>query len=133
MRYIIDGQPVPLARARISGNRCYDSQKQHKLAYGFVLQQQHGKEPVYDFPLHLDATFYFNRPLQQMNRKSSAMKRHKETGSPHFYKPDLDNLIKWILDCGNGILFKDDCLIWSIAAKKIYGEPARTEFELREL
>ena len=37
-------------------------------------------------------------------------------------RPDLDNLIKSILDSANGILWKDDSQIVKITARKFYGE-----------
>ncbi len=41
--------------------------------------------------------------------------------------PDLDNLEKFILDCGNGILWEDDCRITSLSSIKRYSENPRTE------
>jgi Holliday junction resolvase RusA-like endonuclease len=48
----------------------------------------------------------------------------------HSKKPDLDNLIKALLDGLNGIVFKDDAQIWSIDAQKFYGEKPFIELEL---
>lgn len=41
-------------------------------------------------------------------------------------KPDIDNLIKFYLDCANEILFPDDRLIIALTAKKVYDENPRT-------
>lgn len=38
-------------------------------------------------------------------------------------KPDVDNFIKMVMDCGNEIIWKDDNLIVEISARKEYGEP----------
>lgn len=40
-----------------------------------------------------------------------------QDGSPHRKKPDIDNLIKGILDC----LFDEDAHIWNIHAQKVWG------------
>jgi Holliday junction resolvase RusA-like endonuclease len=40
----------------------------------------------------------------------------------HIQKPDLDNCEKFILDCGNGILWRDDSQIISLQATKAYTE-----------
>ncbi len=34
--------------------------------------------------------------------------------------PDIDNVIKYYLDCSNGILFKDDALVATVNARKLY-------------
>ena len=45
-------------------------------------------------------------------------------------RPDLsDNLHKGFLDALKGILFRDDALIVWSESRKIYGWPARIEFE----
>lgn len=51
----------------------------------------------------------------------------------HQYKPDLSNLLKWIEDCATGIIYRDDCIIASICAKKLYAESPRTEFTVEQL
>lgn len=45
-------------------------------------------------------------------------------------KPDCDNLTKFYLDCGNGILWSDDKRIVESYSKKIYSENPRTIIEI---
>ena len=59
-------------------------------------------------------------------------KKEKMIDSPHIFKPDIDNCIKFILDCSNGIIWHDDCIVSVIFAKKIYGE-ARTIMTITEI
>jgi len=47
-------------------------------------------------------------------------------------KPDIDNLIKSILDPLNGIFWKDDKQIVAIRAEKYYGEQPCVEVEIAE-
>lgn len=47
-------------------------------------------------------------------------------------KPDLDNIIKIVLDSLNGIAYKDDSQIVSLIAQKFYAEEARVEVEIIE-
>lgn len=42
-------------------------------------------------------------------------------------KPDIDNLIKSVLDGLNGVAYLDDCQVVAIIAYKFYGETAHTE------
>ena len=41
-------------------------------------------------------------------------------------KPDIDNLVKFYLDCSNGILFPDDRMIIQLQASKIYSKEPKT-------
>ena len=122
--YILPGDPIPLARARISGRRCYDSQTQEKLYLRQFLVNQHNDCPKYTGPLHLIATFFMGMPLRAG--------KHIE-GKPHRFRPDLDNLLKWVCDISNGILYDDDCIISKITCNKIYDKTARTEFHFEPL
>ena len=47
-------------------------------------------------------------------------------------RPDIDNQIKSILDGMNEVVFKDDCQIVSLHAKKVYGTIALVEVMVTE-
>ena len=117
--YVLNGDPVPLARGRFSDKtkRIYDSQKTLKLLNGIALRSQHDDQPMYTGPLHLIVTFFIGIP-----------KNSKRLYYHHTFKPDLDNLIKWICDISNSVLYHDDCTIAKITATKLYDTNARTEF-----
>lgn len=48
-------------------------------------------------------------------------------------RDDLDNCIKFVLDCLNGIAYRDDSQVVAINAMKYYGLEARTEIEIKEI
>jgi Holliday junction resolvase RusA-like endonuclease len=48
----------------------------------------------------------------------------------HIKRPDLDNLIKFVKDCANGVLWKDDSQIISLNASKAYHPDPQTEIRL---
>jgi Holliday junction resolvase RusA-like endonuclease len=127
--YIIEGEPIPLARPRLSKmhNKIYDSQKHEKFLLGIGLRNQHDDRPPFEGPVRLDITFFMPVPLSRIKEKKSLM------DSYHYYRADLSNMVKFYedlaQDCG---ILKDDCLIAEIFAKKIYGEP-RTEFTITSL
>jgi len=126
--YVIPGNPIALSRPRLSHCGIYDSQRNEKLIAGLNLRQQHGALPLYtSTPLHLEATFYMNMP------KSSRRKWPQLRGTYHFYKADLDNLLKFLLDICNNVILKDDSIVSSISACKIYDDNPRTEFTFRVL
>lgn len=52
----------------------------------------------------------------------SARRRNSVSGQPHDRRPDLDNLIKLVLDGLNGVAYEDDRQIARISAAKIWAE-----------
>ena len=128
MIYKIMGNPIPLQRPRTSFVRriVYDPQRKDKEDTITQIKLQHKKKPTYDGPLYLDITFYMQPPASMSYKKKCFLYK-----MPHFKKPDLSNLIKWVEDCMEqaGIL-ANDSRIFSINAKKIYDEYPRTEFTL---
>lgn len=120
MKYVIKGDPVPLSRPRFAKGTIFDAQKHTKLVVGIDLRNQHDNQPFFEGPLQLDVTFFIKLPQRNKNKLDSF----------HHSKPDLDNLIKFVCDIGNGILYKDDALISIVNAQKKYSNDPRTEFEI---
>lgn len=124
--YVIPGTPVAWKRAGHANGTFYDKQKNDKLSCGLYISNQH-KGEIYQGPLLLDITFYFAMPMT-LKKKHDQMRL-----KPHFFKPDTSNLIKYIEDVCTSLLYKDDCLISDIIAKKRYDDIPRTEFKLIEI
>lgn len=125
--YIISGDPVALARCRYNprNHKVWDSQKEQKVYSSLSLRSQHKDTPLFEGPLCMDINFFMEIP-----------KKHKKAdiaGNPHIFKPDIDNLIKFVLDCCNKILYNDDCTITKITASKVYDDNPRTEFTIESL
>jgi len=120
------GDPVAKARARLKcgfKKRFYDAQHHIKLASQIILQDQFkGYEP-FEGPCMLSLAFFM--PIKKSHWVPE--------GSYHYYRPDTDNLCKWIMDISNGILYKDDCCIAVIHANKVYSHNPRTVITIREL
>lgn len=126
--FTILGVPIPLARPRMSGNHCWDSQKQQKLIIGLALSAQLKDEPLFAGPLSIDFSFFFPLP-KRLNKRQTT-----KEDIPHIAKPDIDNCIKMYLDCAsNDILYKDDCIIAALSAKKCYSPTPRTIMTISEL
>jgi Holliday junction resolvase RusA-like endonuclease len=131
MHYIVDGSPIPLARARHGNGNTYDSQKQLKYSVGIQLRQQQQDVPIFTGPICLEVIFFMPIPdrIQKKIRKSADAQRI----APHSCKPDLSNLIKFIEDVATGIIYKDDSLISKIVAHKVYSMIPRTEFSVTQM
>ena len=111
MIIMIPGKPIPLKRPRFANNKAYDSQKPEKLYYGLLMKKGFNSEPLC-CPVEIALDFAFQIPKSKSTKINS--------NHPHTSIPDLDNLIKFVKDAGNGILWRDDCLIHSVIARKFY-------------
>lgn len=123
----LPGDPKTKLRPRFSRQkrkvRTYDPQAEEKDTVRWRLRSRMvGIDPL-EGPLSLSMFFVFTRPKSR--------ERLKEVY--HTVKPDLDNLIKWIGDVGNAILWYDDKQIVSITAIKIYGSEPRTVISVHEV
>jgi Holliday junction resolvase RusA-like endonuclease len=121
--YVLDGNPTPLQRARHGNKKVFDPQKTQKLVHGISLRNQHGEQEPLQGALHLIAYFYFRIP------QSNKHKAHDF----HYKKPDSSNLLKYIEDISNNIIFKDDAQIAITQTYKLYDTEPRTEFYIATL
>jgi len=122
--YTIERAPQPWTRARMCGRRFYDGQTSEKYAYGLLMQQQHGHNPPFEGPLALEVTFYLPTTRNSVQKK---LTHHSNT-------PDLDNLLKFLLDAASTAeIISDDRIISHITARKFYGAKAMTVFTFSEV
>lgn len=128
MQFIFKDNPIPLARPRFSHHHAWDSQKQKKLHAGIQLVTQFGDSPFFKGPLIVEFIFHFSLPS-----RTTAASKIRRMGTPHITTPDLDNCVKFYLDCSQGILFENDCMVVQIAAKKIYSQPPHTIMIITEM
>jgi len=83
-------------------------------------------------PIILNLTFIMPIPKSFSKLRIEYIKSGLEI--PHVKRPDLDNLIKWVKDCLNGWLWKDDSQVYRIKdVYKIYGIQAATLIEIIEI
>jgi len=130
MKYILKGKPIPLKRPKLSTRpvpHAYDPQKHIKKDSQTELRIQHGYSKLIQDPISLDITFFMPIPISLSKKKKKQL-----TGQKHYKRPDLSNLIKYLEDIAQGILFRDDAIISTINAKKIYDPNPRTEFIIKK-
>lgn len=125
--YVIEGKPIPLARARMTKRSIWDSQKQERIRYGIEVARQHDDATFFNGPVHVDVCFWFAIPPSRLKFAD------KLIGSWHIFKPDLSNLQKWYEDVAEGICFANDCIIASTNATKRWDLSNRTVFTITEL
>lgn len=104
------------------------SWKQHA---GYLLKSQR-PDIIEKGAIAFLVTFYIRPPKSISNVKKMAQSLKNEA----IYvekRPDLDNYLKAIWDCSNGLLFKDDGQIAVTSAQKLYSLKPRIEIEIFEL
>lgn len=127
--YTIPEAPIPLARPRVTKWTTYDPQKDIKATHRSILRSQRGlKYPSSDTSLSITITFFMPIPESLSKKKKHALIKQR-----HTKRPDIDNLIKYVFDVAQGILFKDDAAISTITAYKVYDTNPRTEFIIMEI
>ena len=127
-RYVLEGDPIPLARCRLTRgpkSHVFDAQATLKRCVAITLKNQHENRPMYKGPLRVDFFFYFYIPRTRKDLKEGDYKKSR---------PDFDNLIKMVADIGQiAELWKDDASIVAGEFLKVYSHNPRTEFVVFEL
>jgi Holliday junction resolvase RusA-like endonuclease len=75
------------------------------------------KAKGYTLQRELDLVFYIKMPKSWSKKKKLEMR-----GKPHMQKPDLDNIAKAFIDALAKDVDWDDCEVYSLRAKKIWGD-----------
>ncbi len=147
MKIVIPGDPIPKARHRscVRGGHVmqYDLQGREKDAVGCLIwskflsdfdsDEASIRKEAWDLSaceaMEIDFTFYMPIPGSFSQKK----RLRAELGIDlHVKKPDVDNLVKFYMDCMIGRVVVDDSKVCKISACKRYGEP-RTEIHLKVL
>ena len=127
----IKGTPIGKARPRLSRYGTYTPQKTKdyeeyvKLCY---INKYNVKLAPTEKPLKAKITAFFEVPTSYSKKKKKEL-----IGQPHTNKPDIDNIVKIILDSLNGLAYKDDKQIVKLEVEKLYGEEAKVVLEIEEV
>ena len=130
----VDGQPHAKGRPRFTCKggfvRAYTDEK--TLAYESIIRQAAQKSMGLSIPLKtaLDAFIYisFAVPLSYSKKRKEACLNGLER---HTKKPDIDNVVKAVLDGCDKVIFENDSQIINLYVTKKYGEP-HVEVLIRE-
>ena len=130
----IQGNPIPQQRHRHFKFGTYDPCKKDKEKFLIkALKDYNYNKSFNHLPLlnaiHISIKFYMKRPKSHYRTgKYEGIVKDQWIEIPHTKKPDIDNLIKFVLDAlsGQNGFFLDDNLIESIYAKKIYSDNPKT-------
>ena len=125
-RYTIIGNPIPQGRPRFYNRGrftgCYDPEISKNAKHDIRMQLLAQNPIKLDGPLKIVLHFHLKRPKSLPKRITY-----------HIKKPDIDNLIKLLLDALRDICWHDDNQIVELIARKDYGEDLRTEITISEV
>ena len=107
--------PIPKGRPRFYGGHAVTPEKTRKYEKLIRDSWEHGI--VEGKSIMVDIEFRIPIPQSYSKKKKAELE-----WTPHNKKPDLDNLVKAVLDALNGVAFEDDSLISDINASKTYAE-----------
>jgi Holliday junction resolvase RusA-like endonuclease len=120
----VDGQPRGKGRPRFARRGAFVST--------YTVRQAAQKSMGSSEPLKtaLDAFIYisFAIPLSYSKKRKEACLNGLER---HTKKPDIDNVVKAVLDGCDKVIFENDCQIVNLYVTKKYGEPC-VEVLIRE-
>jgi len=125
----IPGAPISKKRPRFARRgkfvTTYNPQESEEGKFVCLMQNQMANHSIITAGTPIYLILCFNMPIP-----ASTPKKTRLLMPQHTKKPDLDNLIKFVKDCANGILWHDDSQVISINAVKMYSEIPSTYIRL---
>jgi len=104
----------------------YDPSQKEKEDFLLKVQSKAPPEPIKE-PIALSVFFHLPRPQAHFGTGKNSGKKKASAPVWHTKRPDLDNLVKFILDSLNGVFWLDDSVVTKLTAIKIYSERPMTE------
>jgi len=122
----VKGIPIAKKRPRFAriGKfvRTYDPQETEESRFLFEIQKQWNKPPI-STPIKVRCSFEMPIPKSTSSKKTLLMLKEE---IKHTKKPDISNLIKFVEDCLNKVVWNDDSQIVYLAGGKFYSDEPKT-------
>jgi len=130
IEFFVPGIPVPKGSARAFVNRYTgrasvvqtNAERLKPWASLISLKAQEAAAHPVDGGCCLHLDFVMPRPKSHLNTKGEV--RHRCIALDHLKKPDLDKLIRCVLDALTGVVYMDDSQVVLIDAEKSYATDA---------
>lgn len=114
----IDGRPKGKARPRFANGHAYTPKatRDYEKMIGYEYKAQDGRKFSGKVSVEVTAVF-------QIPKSWSKVKKHEVifNGKRPEVRPDIDNIVKVVMDGLNGIAYDDDSQVVDIKASKVYG------------
>ena len=130
------GIPVPQgSKSKSASGHLYEANKNLEPWRDSVRWQarlaMRSQEPL-SGPVRVTAHFYFPRPQSHFRRVQKAPVLRDDAPVLHSVKPDVDKLLRAVLDAMTKECFKDDSQVSWVEGRKFYGKP-RAEISVEPL
>lgn len=127
--FTIEGVPIAKGRPRVCKNHTYTPQrtKDYENLVEWSWCMKYGNLKPSDKPIRAYIKFYMPIPKNTSKKKTAQL-----INQPHIKRPDMDNLIKAVLDGLNGLAFIDDSQVFALTAERIYGDKPKAVVWLSE-
>ena len=143
MKIIIPGNPIPKMRHRtfvkekrgggyFQGAYNPQTEVEGKFISYLLTQMPKGHQIILD-PIYIQIWYGLPRPQSHYGTGRNSGKLKPSAPKYPAKKPDIDNYEKFIFDCLNGVVYRDDSQVVSCRHDKRYSENPRTEIEVRRL
>lgn len=135
VNFSIEANPVPKGRPRFRRTKTFITTYTPKKTLDFEdLVRQHAKEAMgptdlLETPVWIALYFRLPIPASYSKKRSEACLNGSEKP---IKRPDLDNLIKSVLDGMNGVVFKDDSQITVMHCTKVYSNVPGVNIVVKE-
>lgn len=131
--FTVPGNPQAQKRHRTTtfGNagktftREFDPSSSDKADFLSISLNNRPEKPIID-PIDLNLTFLFPRPASHYVSGNRSKPLKKNAPTAHVSKPDIDNLVKFVMDALNGKFWLDDKQVYHLVAVKVYSEVPAT-------
>lgn len=130
IKVIIPGEPKGKGRPRMSTKtgRAYTPQDTVNYENWVKLCYQDQSKEYLEGQIDATIVAYYSIPKSTSKKKMGSMLSGEIRPTK---KPDLDNIVKGVLDSLNGIAYKDDSQVVKVVTEKFYAEQPRVELQLQ--
>tara|TARA_R110002020_G_scaffold38950_2_gene116579 strand:+ start:3996 stop:4427 length:432 start_codon:yes stop_codon:yes gene_type:complete len=99
-----------------------------------ILKQIYLKAPKKPFEGAISLYVMFSMPYVKKHYRTGKYSKELKPNPPMSYliKPDIDNMLKLIMDAGNNVLWKDDSQICRVHMEKVYAVNGGTRITVVE-
>lgn len=128
LQFFVSGNPIAKKRPRFARHgkyvRTYSDQETEEGKFlAQVLYEVGKQEPIpKGCPITMNLMFSMPRPKGHYGTGKNEGELKPSAPMEHTKKPDLDNMIKFVKDCLNGVLWHDDSQVVMVTAIKRYTE-----------
>ena len=131
----IPGTPIAKKRPRFArigkGVRTYSIQETEEGRTLLMIKDQVREQT--DKPVKVSFFFKLPRPKNHFGSGKNAEQLKASAPKHHTSKPDIDNMVKFYMDCLNGIVWHDDRQVVIQEASKMYHDEPETVIIVNEL